>query len=116
MDHTFIFTLSGNDYEKGIIYEDEYLYCLTIIFKELVSTNVAKNDMSGCLEEKLFIAQKAFCIMFRNNHFPLHFKMLAALMKVQKHEQVNRDLDPGAYRLKDLKIQPEYQDLLSNIE
>lgn len=113
---TFIFTLSGNDYNKGIIYEDEYLYCLTIVVKELVAPNVRENDLTGQMEEQLFISKKAYCIMFRNTHFELQYKLLSALSKIQKHEQANTKVSKPKQRLRKLNILPEYKDLVNDIE
>ncbi|CAI2379235.1 unnamed protein product [Moneuplotes crassus] len=113
---TFIFTLNGNDYNKGIIYEDEYLYCLTIVVKELRSTNVKQNDLTGQVMEQLFITKKAYCTMIRNTHFELHYKFLSALLKIQKHEQASMKVPISKQRLLNLHILPEYKDLVCDIE
>ncbi|CAI2377780.1 unnamed protein product [Moneuplotes crassus] len=113
---TFIFTLNGNDYNKGIIYEDEHLYCLTIVVKELVSPNVKEIDLTGQMEEQLFLSKKAYCIMFRNTHFELQYKLLSALSKIQKHEQANTKILESNQRLSGLNILPEYKDLVNDIE
>jgi hypothetical protein len=108
--------MNANDYDKGIIYEDEYLYCLAIVFNELVSTDVRKTDMSGCLEEKLYMTQKAFCIMFRNKHYQLHYKFLSTLMRMQKHELTKRNIPSYEHRLSNLTVLPGYQDMIKDIE
>lgn len=108
--------MNANDYEKGIIYDDEYLNCLAIVFNELVSTDVRKTDISGCLEEKLFMTQKAFCIMFRNKHYPLQYKLLSNLMRMQKHELTKCSIPSSKYKLSNLKVLPEYQDMIKDIE
>lgn len=53
---------------------------------ELVTTDVANTDISGIEHDKLFITKKAYCIMFRNHHYLLQYKLLATLLKLQKHE------------------------------
>lgn len=52
-----MFTLNGNDYEKGIIYEDEYLNWLTIIVDEISSNDAKNQDETGLGQDKLYFTK-----------------------------------------------------------
>lgn len=93
VENWFLFTINANDYEKGIIYQDEYLNCLAIITDEIMSTDPESSHMSG-VEDKLFAVKKAYCIMFRGNHYTLQYQILAAIDKVVRHERTQtRNVD-----------------------
>lgn len=60
VENCFLFTINANDYEKGIIYQDEYLHCLAVITNEIMSTDHNSTEMSGIEDDKLYIVQKAY--------------------------------------------------------
>lgn len=107
--------MNANDYEKGVIYEDEYLNCLTFIVDEISSNDVMNNDQSGLGKEKLFITKKAYCFMFRNHHYLLIFELLTTILKLMKHEMTKK-IDTKSIGLSKSEILPEYEDLLENIK
>jgi hypothetical protein len=59
-ESTFVFTLDANE-EGGQNGGDNYFHCMCIIVDELYRVN-----------NKLLVAEKAFCLMAHNTYFPLH--------------------------------------------
>lgn len=59
-EDTFLFTLNGNDYEKGIVYEDEYLNCIALVVDEIVSDEEFESGHEGPGEVNLFKTKKAY--------------------------------------------------------
>ena len=72
--------------------------------------------MSGGLEQdKLFMAQKAYCLMFRGNHFKLQYQILSSLVKILKHERTQNVKVDVMDLFKDQDIFKDYEYLLSPI-
>jgi hypothetical protein len=87
------------------------------VVDEVMCTDVQKTDMSGLERDRLFITQKAYCIMFRNKHFKLQFHILSALLKIQKHELMEaQTMKTSNYKFKNYSVLPEYDDIIRQIE
>ena len=115
VENWFLFTINANDYEKKIIYQDEYLNWLAVITNEIMSTGYNTQEMSGIEEEKLFIVQKAYCIMFRGNHISLQYQILASLIKLMKWERTQNIKISELDYFADMSIYKEYEYLLADI-
>lgn len=86
------------------------------MINELVSTDVKNNDVSGIEKEKVFLTQKAYCIMFRNKHYPLQYKILATLLRIQKHEMTRNSTNINLGALESVKRLQEYESLMHDVE
>ena len=116
VENWFLFTINANDYEKGIVYQDEYLNCLAVVIDEIMSTDHDSTAMSGGVErDKLYMVQKAYWIMFRGNHFRLQYQILSALIKILKHERTKNVEVDSLDLFKEQDIFKEYEYLLTPI-
>lgn len=115
VENWFLFTINANDYEKKIIYQDEYLNCLAVVTNEIMSTDYNSQEMSGIEEDKLFIVQKAYCLMFRGNHVPLQYQILSTLIKLIKWERTQNIKVNYLDYFEGKQIYKEYEYLLADI-
>lgn len=115
VENCFLFTINANDYEKGIVYQDEYLNWLAVVTDEIMATDHNGTEMSLEDEDKLFITKKAYCIMFRGNHFLLQYQILSSLVKIIKHERTQKMNIDDVELFTDKKIYKEYEYLLADI-
>ncbi|CAI2375210.1 unnamed protein product [Moneuplotes crassus] len=114
VENCFLFTINANDYEKGIIYQDEYLNCLAVIVDEVMKTDHDSTIMSGGAEQdKLYMVQKAYCLMFRGHHFRFQYQILSSLIKIIKHERTLNVQNDIIDLFKDENIFKDYEYLLS---
>ena len=49
----------------------------------LLFNEIMKKNSDG----KLFLVEKAFCLMFSNNYYPLHLEVLTGLINTLKYER-----------------------------
>jgi hypothetical protein len=115
VENWFLFTINANDYEKGIVYQDEYLNWLAVVTDEIKMTDHESTHMSVNEEDKLYMVKKAYWLMFRGNHFLLQYQILSNLVKIIKHERTQKLSVEECSIFEDKEIYKEYEYLLADI-
>jgi len=76
-ENTFVFTLDANEEMQGES-GDNFYNCMCIVFSEFL-----RRESDG----KVFLVDKAYCLMFANNYFHAHFEVMVSLLQFLKFER-----------------------------